>query len=663
MAKLIAVKTEYFRAFSHAELDLPQSGLTLVAGPNNVGKSALLSALDAVAGRVVEGDPYHRYLKGGAEAKRIPLRIYARWSLTDMERVRLLGEDASLTAANLLKTDAIRWIEWKFIYYDGDKTFQPVEVSGNWTQGEEVSFGKIELQQGMISHPSVDALAVWDRKSWTSTQTINPSDAVGSFLKSTSTPLAAAARVLNRWRTGYFHFAPLRRVNGRSAGLSGVTPILQSDGSNLASVLLHLQTNSPQLWQQLIQMMREIIPGVGWLMTPVNENACEIVFRDDQVRSHLHNIKDLGTGVEQILMTLVVGLTRTASSIVLEEPETGLEAGAQRALLGLLQDWAKDRLIIASTHSATMLDWNSPSTQVVAVSRSGTESAVAPVGTQRAEMLRGLGVRLSDVLSADRILIVEGPTEREIFDVWFPDVTRSPHIAIIDGGGGYNARHAELFVKWLGDVDKLGPRRVLYARDRDELSTKFLEKLDASEYVFVLPCRELENLLLDFVAITSVINDQQPVLEVTPDEIETEARRMADSFKNQVVLKRTMADFADPIRLVDNRMRRYLSRAEADLDTLIGHIVGRLPEKSRLVSDVSERWRHHQTIIFESWDTKWLDLVPGADLLCELWKKYLARNYRKTTDGPAIAHQMTAAPQALNDLMRSFMTYSPADDF
>jgi len=44
------LQLENFRAFRKAEMRLPGTGLVLVAGPNNVGKTALLSALDALAG-------------------------------------------------------------------------------------------------------------------------------------------------------------------------------------------------------------------------------------------------------------------------------------------------------------------------------------------------------------------------------------------------------------------------------------------------------------------------------------------------------------------------------------------------------------------------------------------------------------------------------------
>jgi hypothetical protein len=47
---LESLKLQDFRAYRSAAVALPPHGLVLVAGANNSGKSALLSALDVVAG-------------------------------------------------------------------------------------------------------------------------------------------------------------------------------------------------------------------------------------------------------------------------------------------------------------------------------------------------------------------------------------------------------------------------------------------------------------------------------------------------------------------------------------------------------------------------------------------------------------------------------------
>ncbi len=84
--------------------------------------------------------------------------------------------------------------------------------------------------------------------------------------------------------------------------------------------------------------MATIVPHIGQLEVRTGGNQMQAVFAAGDVEL---NLKDLGTGVEQLLMTLVVGLTEAPPlTLVIEEPETNLHHAAQRALLGLLKDWS-----------------------------------------------------------------------------------------------------------------------------------------------------------------------------------------------------------------------------------------------------------------------------------------------------------------------------------
>ena len=653
MAELIELRIEDYRAFRRASLALKSNGLILVAGPNNVGKSALLSAFDVVAGRDAPIQIRH------AAGTRV--RIWARWQLSEDERRALLGEAPNTN--QLLMLGAASWLEWEFDEFQGH--VQPVAASVNWSNKERLEFARIE-PSGSLSyklHFATQLLASWDKSSFGDIAGgVGPVETLPHFRNSAVTP--PAVDILTQWQQGYFHFQPLREAQGRVAGLNNISPTLQSTGANLATVLLYLQTNNPDIWTQIVTLMQQIVPGVGLLMTPVSGSGCSIVFQDEQVATHQHNIKDLGTGVEQLLMTLVVGLTQKATTLLLEEPETGLHPGAQRALLGLLQDWSRERLFVASTHSATMLDWSSPSTSIFAVGRNGIESTVTLVTTERAAVLRELGVQLSDVLSAERILVLEGPTDKDIFEVWFPEVVRNPRVVILPGRGGYNAQHADLFAEWLDSADELGQRRVLYIRDRDELSAKFLERPEKSPNVYVLPGRELENLLLDFEAATAVINAERVRIghaAITADNVASSARELADELKPIVVLKRVMADLADPIRLVDNELRRKLSKARADESTLTREVLKRLPGQSTVKADIATSWGSHSRELEATWEQDWLSLVPGADLLMALWMKFLRQGYSKSRDGLAIASAMQAPPEVLSDLLTEFMSDEGAE--
>ncbi len=104
-----------------------------------------------------------------------------------------------------------------------------------------------------------------------------------------------------------------------------------------------------------------------------------------------------------------VGESRPPGGImILEEPESNLHPDAQRRLLSHLNLWAQDRLILVSTHSPVFLD-RSEGAQVWLVNRERGISTVGPATSNLADVVQGLGVRLSDMLTAERALVVEGP--------------------------------------------------------------------------------------------------------------------------------------------------------------------------------------------------------------------------------------------------------------
>ncbi|MBP5895228.1 AAA family ATPase [Streptomyces scabiei] len=647
MAELIHIRGADFRGYRKFSVDLSGKGLFLVAGPTNAGKSALLSALDVVAGGEFKDSVRH--------SQGFRAHITTRWSLSSLERGLLIGK--STEAEDLLADpETAHWMEWVFSEHDG--FIRPTQVAIQWRGEERIIAHLHSPSPGSFEFSVADfPLTNEDHDLTRRTQgggSHPPSDTLHFFQGYAN---GIPHNVLTEWRKGYFHFRPLRESAGRRVQITNVSPRLEANGENLATVLLHLYTNEPETWRTLQDQVTSIVPDVGQLMVPVQNTSVEVVFKDSSSGVR-HNLKDLGSGVEQLLMLLVVGLTESANVVVLEEPETGLHASAQRAMLTLLQTWSADRLFMASTHSAALLDWHSPTTSVLAVSRKDGESVATLVTTERAALLQELGVRLSDVLSAERILIVEGPTDKEILDTWFPAVLNNPRVVIIRGGGGYNARHAGLFASWLDEADGLGQRRVLYVRDRDELSAEFLSKLEASENVYVLPCRELENLVLDPRAIQTVINAERERLSmeaVSLEDIATATRELADKLQQVVVLKQVMADLADPIRLVDNSLRSKLAKASADKDVLSAEVVARVPTAATIEAKISSTWEQHAGEISSNWDSDWKNLAPGADVLQGLWLKYLNRGYGKSKDGLALAEAMEQPPQVLQELLDKFM--------
>ncbi|MCX4994309.1 AAA family ATPase [Streptomyces longwoodensis] len=637
--EFLTLSAQNFRAYEEFTLDASSTGLTLVTGPNNSGKSSLLNALDVVA-MLPSETPYGRY---GAS----PI-VRARFSLSAEERRKILGRGGDPDEGLITRGD-LKWVEWTFAELEGK--MRPVQISAPLQQAP-VPLAKV-YRDSVNYKIDAPGQPIGD---WNGTPNPHVGYDVDSVERVLSRPggiasLGGILKLFTDWQRGYFHFDPLRRSRAREVPLASHER-LERDGQNLAEVLIHLQHNDPESWKRLSSLLERIVPNVGELMTPTSQGMFHVAFREMRDgRAFFHNLKDVGAGVEQVLLTLVAGLTSSAQTVVLEEPETGLHPAAQRALLTVIQDWARTkRNFFISTHSTVFLDWSS--SDILSVSRDADGARVNPVSNNRAEVLHALGVRLSDALSAERLLVLEGKSDELIMQQWFPELIGNPAVAIIRGEGGDSARHVDILGKWLEQADQIGLRKILYVRDRDELPQRLLDKLEAKETAFLLPCREIENLLLDFDALSAYFAERAGH-PLDPVEISEYARNVADGLRQTVVMKRTAWDL-EPLRFVDNKLRDRLARRNAGREQIVEAVVSRIPERDSYAEHVRSHWDRNEVAVLDCWDSEWKILTPGFELLNALYRKYLGVSYDKVSDGPILAAKVSP-PQSLAEIVKSFI--------
>lgn len=637
-----------FRAYKRAIIEFPSHGLLLIAGPNNSGKSSVLTALEVVAGRSISPDMCH-------VAGQAPI-IHARFTLTEHERSQIRG----LVVAkkhDLAGEGSFEWVEWKYTSTrSGERC--PLQLIGLGASGKEYILATNYLDHTGHTWLYSEAAALHREVPVDDSSMVDQGRA-GSpnhYIENPGSPtLAPLTTAFLRWRKQFFYFPALRQGTTHTQQLQS-SDRLGPTGSNLAAVLLHLQTNEPEKWRRLQAVMAQIVPDVGELRLDTQGTEVSITFVDPSYATFKHNLKNLGTGVEQLLLTLVVGLAHPSPAVVgVEEPETALHPAAQRALVSLLSDWSAERLFVITTHSPIFLDSPGRADKVFSVKRIAGESTILPAESAIAAVFKDLGVRLSDVLSADRVLLVEGPSDQEILGVWFPQLLNDPHLTIIDGQGGENARMADVLSSWLRAADRLSERRVLYVRDRDELPSQLLQRLLASDSTFVLSRREIENYLLDSRALAAVLASYGGrAADISAEEVAVAMRAAADGLRDIVILKRVCRGLGS-LTYVDNALRAKLAKENADKGLLLLEIKKRVPSESKLARMVDDLWLTAEEEVAARWENDWLQLAPGADILTQLWKDFIGRKYHKQRDGKKLATEIRQAPLELAERITAFL--------
>jgi energy-coupling factor transporter ATP-binding protein EcfA2 len=150
-------------------------------------------------------------------------------------------------------------------------------------------------------------------------------------------------------------------------------------------------------------------------------------------------IESFGDGVQHLLMVAFHLATSPRSVLLLEEPETHIHPQLQRNLMKVLGEELRGQSF-TTTHSPVLLDSSLAST-VFRVEHDNRCSTVSPCNTSPDlyRVLDLLDVRASDILQANFVIWVEGPTDRmflsRCFELLKLPITEGQHYQITYYGG------------------------------------------------------------------------------------------------------------------------------------------------------------------------------------------------------------------------------------
>lgn len=298
------------------------------------------------------------------------------------------------------------------------------------------------------------------------------------------------------------------------------TAILRPDATNLPAVLIKLVGN-PDLFQEFNQNVSAIFPSIKGITVTTKGSNFEIRVWSIEPNTRRDDLSvplnESGTGVGQVLAILYVAMTNEPGVIAIDEPNSFLHPGAAKKLIQILKRYSQHQYIISS-HSPEVIAESQPATLHM-VKFDGQKSVVetfgeAEIDTKRM-MLEEIGASLADIFSAERVIWVEGPTERECFDVIVNTELDGPIVGMsflaLRNTGDLDGKQADAALDIYDTLTQGGsilPISILFSFDSEGKSDKQLEDLKrrCGGKARFLPRRMTENYLLNPDAIVEVLS-------------------------------------------------------------------------------------------------------------------------------------------------------------
>jgi predicted ATPase len=593
----------YKSFYESPKLDLSE-GFNLITGPNNVGKTALLEGL----GLAFTGNPHRSFKTTGS-----PLNLT---SAVDVSFTVSRNEFWQILRRNPVNQYSIQLpaVESELGTLLGirDFTAKNVERVWNWFVSQESYRFDLRLeriansdgqrwavQQGrrssLFSNPVSSDASSCTIDAYKRTLEISPGiSSSGSKIHDLGVDLARF------FASQVYSFKAERFASGECERREQAA--LEPNAGNLADVLEYLQRN-PTRFREYMELVRKVLPQIKQVAVrqPKVGYVEVFIWTDDHAlrRNELaFSLGECGTGVGQVLAILyTVFNSSDPITLIIDEPQSFLHAGAVRKLMDILQGHPKHQFIIA-THSPTVIVAADART-ITLVTQNGAESTLETLDVRKAEnqtlYLNEVGASLSDVFGSDRVLWVEGKTEETCFHVILEKLTRhrlmgTSIVGVVNPGdlqGQHKRRVLEIYNR-LTSSGALIPPAVAFIFDSENLTESEKEDLTrmSDGKIHFLNRRMYENYLLNASAIASVINslDASRDTRVTDIEIETSLSNAAQEPKY----------FRSKSGEVDHDERDWVK--EVDGASVL----------ENLFAELSETRVHYEKVIHGLALTKWL---------------------------------------------------------
>jgi len=144
--------------------------------------------------------------------------------------------------------------------------------------------------------------------------------------------------------------------------------ILEKNGGNLAQVLLSLHNERPKMFDKIENMLKQAIPQVDELLTPLTEEGDTYVAIREKGFDSPFDYFQVSDGTLRLLAYITAIASIEPKLICFEEPENFIHPRLLELLVEILKK--SDKQIILSTHSPCLVDWVEPEDVIIVEKKS-----------------------------------------------------------------------------------------------------------------------------------------------------------------------------------------------------------------------------------------------------------------------------------------------------